>query len=153
MSEKKLDSEARPPTGTGGLVRRLDAAGWGLFFIWVGVSLLMDLGWGVGLVGVAAVIFLKQAARMILGRKLEVFWVAVGALILFGGIWELYHIDVDPVPMLLILVGCAFLLGLFGRRRSTSWSRCRSFRDGAGHSSRRRTDAEGRSLACCGWRR
>ena len=34
------------------MARKLDAVGWGLFFIWVGIAFLADLGWGVGLVGV-----------------------------------------------------------------------------------------------------
>jgi len=25
----------------------IDAAGWGLFFIWVGIAFLADVGWGV----------------------------------------------------------------------------------------------------------
>ncbi len=34
----------------------LDAVGWALFFIWTGVALLADLGWGVGLIGVGLII-------------------------------------------------------------------------------------------------
>jgi hypothetical protein len=44
------------------LVRRLDTAGWGLFFIWVGVAALADLGWGVGLMGVGLIILGTAAA-------------------------------------------------------------------------------------------
>lgn len=62
------------------MVKKLEAIGWGLFFIWVGVSLLMDLGWGVGLIGVASTILLGQSARRHFGLRLETFSVAFGAL-------------------------------------------------------------------------
>jgi hypothetical protein len=99
-----------------GLRRRLDAAGWGLFIIWVGVALLMSLEWGVGLVGVAAVIFLKQAARRHFGFRIERFWVVVGALFFLGGIWELNQIQMGLAPILMIFAGSALLLSLFRRR-------------------------------------
>jgi hypothetical protein len=33
------------------LHRTLDAVGWGLFFIWIGIAFVADLGWGVGFIG------------------------------------------------------------------------------------------------------
>ena len=73
-----------------------------LFFIWVGMSLLMDLSWGMGLIGVSAIVLLGQAARRSFGLRLEPFWVVVGVLFLFGGVWELNSIVVDLLPILLI---------------------------------------------------
>jgi hypothetical protein len=119
MPQDNFEFEASPSTIQQGIARRLDAAGWGLFFIWVGVSLLADLGWGVGLVGVSAIIFLGQAARRFYGRTLEIFWVAVGVLSLLGGIRELYQIELDLGPVLLIVIGGALLLAPFRRRRRT----------------------------------
>lgn len=119
MPQDNFESVASPSTIQQGIARRLDAAGWGLFFIWVGVSLLTDVGWGVGLVGVAAIIFLGQAARRFYGRSLEIFWVVVGVLFLLGGVGELYQIEFDMGPVLLIAVGGALLLTPFRRRRRT----------------------------------
>ena len=96
--------------------KRLEAAGWGLFFIWVGVSLLLDVGWGVGLIGVAAIILLGQLARYFYDLEVEKFWVVVGVLFLLGGIWELFQVQVGLVPILLIVAGGALLLSLFRRR-------------------------------------
>ena len=83
---------------------------------------------GVGLVGVAAVIFLIQAARRYYGRNLEGCWVAVGVLALLGGVWELFQIRLDLGPVLLIAAGGAMLMMLFrrgsgadGRRSSRHW--------------------------------
>lgn len=45
------------------LHRQLDAIGWGLFFIWVGIAILTGLGWGFGLIGVGVIILVKLLAR------------------------------------------------------------------------------------------
>ena len=116
MDENAVDSEVSPRGGIKGMSKRLDAAGWGLFFIWVGVSLLLDLSWGVGLIGVTAIILLGQLARNYYGLKLERFWVAVGVLFLIGGIWELFQVQVGLVPILLIVAGGALLLSVIRRR-------------------------------------
>jgi hypothetical protein len=115
MAENDVENEAPPSSATKGIGARLDAAGWGLFFIWVGVSLLLDLGWGVGLIGVAVITLLGQSARRYYGLAIERFWVVVGVLFLLGGFWELYQVQVDLAPILLIIVGGALLLSLFRR--------------------------------------
>lgn len=43
--------------------RKLDAVGWGLFFIWIGIAVLADVGWGVGLIGVGLIILGGLVAR------------------------------------------------------------------------------------------
>jgi len=45
------------------LRRRIDAIGWGVFFIWIGVALLADLGWGAGFIGIGVIILGGFAAR------------------------------------------------------------------------------------------
>jgi len=45
------------------LARRLDSLGWGLFFIWIGVAFLANVGWGVGCIGVGLIILGGLVAR------------------------------------------------------------------------------------------
>jgi hypothetical protein len=45
------------------LNRKIDALGWGLFFVWTGIAVLTDAGWGVGLIGVGLIIIGSLAAR------------------------------------------------------------------------------------------
>jgi hypothetical protein len=116
MEGNSTETEAPISASGKGMGKRLDAMGWGLFFIWVGVSLLMDLGWGVGLIGVAAIIFLGQSARKYHGLRIEQFWAVIGVLFLLGGIWELFQVQVGLVPILLIVAGCALLLSMFRGR-------------------------------------
>jgi hypothetical protein len=62
MSEKNNCQELKTAQSKK-LDRRLDALGWGLFFIWIGVAFLADVGWGVGLVGVGLIILGTLVAR------------------------------------------------------------------------------------------
>ena len=80
MSENHAETKALQKRAAKRNANRLGVAGWGLFFIWVGMSLLMDLSWDIGLFGVSAIILLGQAARRSLGLRLEGFWVVVGVL-------------------------------------------------------------------------
>ncbi len=59
--EEKIDQEpmAARESNLAGL---LDAVGWGLFFIWVGVAFLADLGWGLGFIGVGVIILATSVA-------------------------------------------------------------------------------------------
>lgn len=45
MAPMKPQTPAPPPAGKN-LSDKLDAAGWGLFFVWVGSAVLADVGWG-----------------------------------------------------------------------------------------------------------
>ena len=120
MAEDLPDDETTASTKNTGMRQKLDAAGWGLFFIWVGAALLLDLSWGVGLLGVAVIILLGQAARKYFGLALEGFWIVVGLVFLAGGFWEMYQVEVDLVPILLIIAGAALLISLFRRHRPST---------------------------------
>ena len=120
MAEDLQGDETTASTKNDGMGKRLDAAGWGLFFIWVGAALLLDLSRGVGLLGVAVIILLRQAARMYFALALEWFWIVVGLIFLVGGFWELYQVEVDLAPILLIVAGAALLISLFIRRKSSA---------------------------------
>lgn len=98
------------------LDKKLDAAGWGLFFVWLGLALLLDVGWGIGLIGVGIITLGEQAARRYFGLRPEVFWIAVGVLFLAGGAWELAEIEFSVVPFVLIVVGVAVLASVFKQR-------------------------------------
>lgn len=98
------------------LLKKLDAAAWGLFFIWIGVALLTNAGWGVGLLGVGIITLAAQAARKSLALEVEGFWVLVGFLFLLGGIWELFSIRVDFVAVLAIVAGALLLVSALTSR-------------------------------------
>ncbi len=100
--------------------KKLDAAAWGLFFIWTGIAFLADVGWGAGLLGVGIITLGGQVARRFSTLKLEGFWVVVGLLFTVGGIWELFRVQVGFMPILCIIAGFALLASIFvGRTRNS----------------------------------
>lgn len=100
--------------------RKLDAIGWALFFIWVGVAWIADVGLGVGLLGVAVIILGMQAFRRVLGIALEIFWIIVGIGFGIGGLWEYFAVQTPLAPIILIIAGIALLVSVtwFGRKDS-----------------------------------
>jgi hypothetical protein len=94
----------------------LDGVGWGLFFLWVGIALLIDVGWGIGLIGVGVITLTVQAARKCYKLRLEGFWIIFGLVLMLGGIWEILQIQVDLVPVLFIIAGVALLISVFRKK-------------------------------------
>lgn len=125
MNDRRLDEQDVKSVGQKRtpdrqhMARKLDAIGWGLFFIWVGIAFLADLGWGVGLVGVGLLGLAEQVARRRYGLSMEGFWVVVSFLFIVGGIWTLVDTQVALVPLLLIVAGLAVLFSAFWGRPRT----------------------------------
>lgn len=91
-------------------LKRVEGLAWGLFFVWMGVVLLEELGWGIGLLGVGILIFAGQMARRWVAASFETFWLLVGTLFVLGGAWTLLGIRVSLLPIVFILAGTALLV-------------------------------------------
>ena len=89
---------------------KLPAAGWGMFFIWIGIALLLKLNTGIILLGIGIITLLVQVIRKYLNLKLELFNVIIGLLFMIGGFWENYKPDFPLIPVFLIVVGTGLLL-------------------------------------------
>ena len=101
--------------------RQLEAAGWGVFFVWIGIALLAHLGWSIGLVGVGIIMLLVQLVRYELAFGVERFAAIVGVLFILGGIFERWQIHFGLVPILCIIAGLALLTSaLTGRGKLAS---------------------------------
>jgi len=117
-------SEQGPTLSTGRVsAATIDAAGWGLFFIWVGIAFLTHVGWGVGLLGVGILALGAQAARKYFALKLDRFGLVLGIVCVAAGVLLLLDIRADtaPVlaglmPLLFIVVGIAILVSVWRRR-------------------------------------
>src|SRR5690348_6079792 len=48
-NEQKIDDQQT-------LAKKLSAAGWGAFFIWMGIAFLTNISWGAGLLGVGVIV-------------------------------------------------------------------------------------------------
>ena len=103
------------------LARKLDAAGWGLFFIWIGIAALASVGWGVTLLGVGVITLGGQLARKHSGFSVEGFWLFVGLLFVTSGLWTALGLGraAKPwalVPIVCIVAGAALLFSALLRR-------------------------------------
>ncbi len=119
MTNQGLDEESTPDVEqktneAHNLADKLPAIGWSLFFIWVGIVLLVKLDAGVGLLGVGVITLAVQVVRKYLNLKLEGFWVVIGLLFVVGGLWELFEPNLPLVPILLIVAGAALLVSVVG---------------------------------------
>jgi len=111
MSEENTkESEERKTEERSELAHKLAAVGWSLFFIWIGVVLLMEGGVGIGLLGVGVITLGVQTARKYHRLTLEGLWVVVGLLFVVGGLWQLFEAKLPLVPILLIVAGVALLV-------------------------------------------
>jgi hypothetical protein len=104
----------------GSLNKNLEAAEWGLFFIWTGIAFLTHVGWGMGLLGVGIITLGGQVTRKYLALKRGGFWFVVGFFFTLGGIWELFRVQVGLVPILCIIAGFVLLASIFVGRAGNS---------------------------------
>lgn len=95
------------------LSRKLDAAGWGSFLIWLGIVLMVGADTSVALLGIGIIMVGVQVARLVLKLHMEGFWLVVGLLFVAGGIWQLIDTRLPLVPILLIVAGLALMLTKF----------------------------------------
>ncbi len=91
------------------LDRKIDAAGWGVLFLWIGFALLAHVGWGVGLIGVGVITLGAQAWRRYVGVRADRFALVVGAVFTLVGVWNLFDLRVELVPVLFIAAGVYLL--------------------------------------------
>ena len=92
--------------------KNLEAVGWALFFIWIGIAMLADFGFAIGLFGVGIITLGSQTARKYFNFKVEGFWVIAGLLFVLSGIWELLKIEFDLLPILIIVAGLVILISV-----------------------------------------
>lgn len=98
---------------------RIDAVLWGLFFIWIGILLLIkDMPEGIGSLGVGAIVLGGALLRILVGASISVFWLVIGAVFILAGIGGLLSIDLPFLPIALLICGVLLLFhSKSGRRR------------------------------------
>jgi len=117
MANSKLD---QPGEDEAIVAKRLDAAGWGAFFIWIGISFLADLGWGLTLIGIGLIMLGGQVGRMRFKLPVEGFWLVLGTIVVMAGVWEFLELELgtEPIPggfipVLSIVIGIVLIASAF----------------------------------------
>lgn len=118
----ELENDQRSKT-TRALAKKLDAIGWGVFLIWIGIAFLANFGWGVGLFGVGLVTLAVQLTRKYFRLPVEGFSLVIGTGFVVWGAWELLKTQLGEAPMggnllpiLFIAVGVVFVVLPFLRK-------------------------------------
>ncbi len=94
------------------IAKRLDAAGWGAFFIWIGIAFLTNISWGVGLLGVGVIVLAAEAAQRYFSFPMNWFWVMMGVIFVAWGASEVLAVAVGGIlwPLVSIVIGLAILV-------------------------------------------
>lgn len=102
----------------------IDAAGWGVFFIWVGIAFLANVGWGVGLFGVGVIALGVQLVRGLLALKADRWGLAFGTCLVVAGLLQWLAIPLGKaallswfIPAAFIALGVAILVSAWRRHR------------------------------------
>ena len=96
--------------------RSIDSVGWALFFVWAGTALLAGIGWTWWLIGAAIIILGVQAALFLKGDRLDIFMLALGAVLLVGSIADMLGSAWSFIPAFLIVIGVLMLADTFRAR-------------------------------------
>ncbi len=101
-----------------GVSAKVATAVWGLLLIWTGAALLLHWSWGVGLVGAGAILLGAQAVRKYLRVKIDGFALVAGTLLVLCGVWNMFDVALELVPLLCIGAGIALLLSIRTAKRT-----------------------------------
>ncbi len=102
--------------------KKVASAAWGLLLIWMGMALLLRWSWGISLVGAGVILLGAQAARRYLRIPVEGFGLVAGLLLVLCGVWNMFEVALDLVPLLCIGAGIALLASVWrskGERRAS----------------------------------
>ena len=111
----KKQGEEQGTTEKHNRATEMDAVGWSVFFIWIGIVLLLKIGTGVGLVGIGIILLGVQVARKYSSLKIEGFWGVAGILFVVGGLLEL-SIKLPLMSILFIVAGLMILVPIIKHR-------------------------------------
>jgi FtsH-binding integral membrane protein len=95
------------------LDRKINGRTGGGLLIWLGLALLLGLGWGVGLIGVGAILLAEQLVRRNLALEFAWFWVIAGMMAVVLGLALVIGLQDALVPVLLLVAGGVLIASTF----------------------------------------
>lgn len=104
--------------------RKLDAIGWGLFFLMLGAIWLSpedwipeEKGFMAAAIGVGAILIVMSIVRVLVAVKPSVGAIVLGVLILAWGVAGYYGKDLPFFPILFLLIGVGIIASAARRGR------------------------------------
>lgn len=115
MTESHKNPPKNPKDAEIHKAKTLDAAGWGLLLVWLGITTLFAFNWPVFLIGLGVLVLGMQAVRSSWRLQVEGFWIILGIVFIAAGVAESFGTSFPLVPAALILFGLATLYGVYRR--------------------------------------
>jgi hypothetical protein len=112
---------SRAMTGARRLSEQLDRAGWGFALIWIGMAIILNLGWGIGLFGLGTIMLGGQVLRRFVALPVDWFAAVLGICLSLVGLKPVLGVHlggIDLLPILSIALGGVFVASALARRRS-----------------------------------
>ena len=91
---------------------------WGVLLVWMGAAWLLHWSWGVGLIGAGAILLAAQAYRSFAGLRVDGFGLVAGLMLVACGVWNLFDVAFELMPILCIGAGIALLVSTWRARRA-----------------------------------
>ena len=88
----------------------LDAVGWAVFFIWLGVAWLLEVSLGWAIVGTGLLLLALQGMKAAFHTHVDAFWIVAAIAFVVGGFWELWEVAIPLAPFALIAIGIGLLV-------------------------------------------
>ena len=110
--------DARSNLSSEGVSNNVARAVWGLLLIWTGAALLLHWRWGVGLVGAGTILLAAQAVRRYLRVRIDGFGLVAGSMLVLCGVWSMFDVAFELVPLVCIGAGTALLVSIWSARRA-----------------------------------
>ena len=93
------------------LHRKLDAIGWGAFFVWMGLTMLIKVfPAGTAAIGIGIIIMAEAVARLVLSASISAFWVLLGIIFLAAGFGEVFAINFPLLPIAFLVCGVLLIV-------------------------------------------
>jgi hypothetical protein len=94
------------------LIKKLEAFGWALFLIWMGIAFLANVGWPMGILGMGVIFVAMQLARKYFDLPVESFGMGIGIVFIGWGVWKMLDLQFGTgqlsgslIPILCIVAG------------------------------------------------
>lgn len=111
-------ADARSNSSSKDISNSVAKAVWGLLLIWMGAALLLHWSWGVGLVGAGTILLAAQAFRRYLRVGIDGFGLVAGSMLVLCGVWNMFDVALDLVPLVCIGAGIALLVSIWAAKRT-----------------------------------
>jgi hypothetical protein len=105
-------------------IAKIEATGWGLFFLWVGVAIIAGVGWGIALLGTGFISLGVQFARRLSALPVDRWGAGFGVCLSVAGLTQWLDVPLGKtplsawaVPAVFAAIGIAILVSTWVRRR------------------------------------